>query len=177
MSLSGNVYVLQYSNGSLQLTKESFEIIKNGNDICSNVIETFDVPVDLTSVYFNIFSFETGVNFTDILWAAFSNQIVLHSFFSLTAWLSNFFCKRAMVKKLFIKCWWNWVQVSISPTFYKLHFVRNCFAQLFSLYKLGFVIFLQNNFGTKLVKNIDIEDKSYIENLKLIDLEGNIFIF
>ncbi len=67
MALSGNLYVLEYSNGTLQLTKESLEIIKSGNDICSNLIETFDVPVDLTSVYFNIFSFETGDNFTDIL--------------------------------------------------------------------------------------------------------------
>ena len=60
MSLSGSLYVLQYLNGSLQLTKANLQIYESGNVICSNLIETFNVPLD-ASVDINIFGFETNL--------------------------------------------------------------------------------------------------------------------
>ncbi len=30
-----------------------------------------------------------------------------------------FFCNRILAQKRLINCWWNWLQVSILPTFYK----------------------------------------------------------
>ncbi len=61
----------------------------------------------------------TGVNFINILWGAFLYESVLCSSSSLIRVLPCIFCARKLVKKLFVKCWWNWLQGSISPTFYK----------------------------------------------------------
>ncbi len=51
------------------------------------------------------------VNFTNILWAAFSYQSSLRSLYVLTIWVSNFLAKGILAQKLLIKCWWNWHQV------------------------------------------------------------------
>jgi len=46
-----------------------------------------------------------GVNFPNILSAAFSNESALYIFSLLAFWLSNFFGKIMSSQKLLIKCW------------------------------------------------------------------------
>ncbi len=48
-----------------------------------------------------------GVNFTNILWAAFSYESFLRLQFGFV-----FFGERILVQKLLLKCWWNWHQVA-----------------------------------------------------------------
>ncbi len=48
------------------------------------------------------------VNFTNILWATYLWESVLHSFFW-TAWLCNYLRKK-LAQKLLIKWWWKWLQ-------------------------------------------------------------------
>jgi len=67
----------------------------------------------------------SGVNFTNILRAAF--------------------------QKLLVKCWWNWHQVSISPTFYEQLFCAKVFCKAFLLLQFGFVIFCKIILSQKLL--------------------------
>jgi len=55
-----------------------------------------------------------GVYFINISLKAFLYESVMISFSPLTVWLYNFFGKRISAQNLLIKCWWNWLQVSIS---------------------------------------------------------------
>jgi len=43
-----------------------------------------------------------GLNFTNILWAAFLRQSILHSFSIVTIWLWNFLAKENLAKKLLV---------------------------------------------------------------------------
>jgi len=93
----------------------------------------------------------------------------VHSFSPLT--VCNFFGKRISAQKLLIKCWQNWLQVSISSTlnarilrtkafFWQLFlvtfwlwqnffFVWKSFVWLFSKYSLAMNLFWKRNIGIK----------------------------
>jgi len=47
----------------------------------------------------------------------FGTKSIMCSLSVLKVWVSNFFLgERKLAKKLLVKCWWNWLQGSISPT-------------------------------------------------------------
>jgi len=87
----------------------------------------------------------TGGNFmnlfcTKVFWAAF-----------LRLW--NFFGKRILSQKLFVKCWWNWLQVACSSTFYLRLFVLH----RFSLLTFCFWVLTRFPFAQKLQNQTVIE--------------------
>ena len=51
-----------------------------------------------------------GVNFTNILQAAFSFENVFRSFYVLTVWVCNFFLKRNWRISCLVNSWWNWLK-------------------------------------------------------------------
>ena len=55
----------------------------------------------------------TDVFFTNILQAVLCAKSILNSFSLLTVWLFNVFVERKMLQKLHIKCWLNWLRVSL----------------------------------------------------------------
>ncbi len=60
----------------------------------------------------------TGVKFINFFTQAFFVQKSLAQLFSNYSLALYFFAKRILVQMLPIKSWWNWLQVSISSTFY-----------------------------------------------------------
>ncbi len=60
-----------------------------------------------------------GVNFTNILYAAFLYESFTHSFLCTYILGLYFFSARILAQKLHVECWWNWHLESISPTFYE----------------------------------------------------------
>ncbi len=65
-----------------------------------------------------------------------------------------FFCKRKLVQKLLIKCWWTWLQVSISLTFYNQLFSTKLFCAAYMCLHLWFVTFLMKKIGTKAARKM-----------------------
>jgi hypothetical protein len=73
----------------------------------------------------------SGFNFTHILQAGSFTK----GLYVFTVWVcNNFLAKEKSVQKLFVKCWWNWLHVSISSTLNARIFVRTSFRQLFYLH-------------------------------------------
>jgi len=56
------------------------------------------------------------------------------------------FFKRKLVQKLLVKCWWNWLQMSVSPT---LYFLTQVFFETFLSLQLSFIIFCSKEIGAK----------------------------
>ncbi len=67
-----------------------------------------------------------GVNFINILLAAFLYESVLHSFSLITIWLCKFFGAKILVQKLLIKCWWNWQKDNVIVMSATQRFRRKC---------------------------------------------------
>ncbi len=61
----------------------------------------------LTDVFFRI---RLGVNFTNILRAAFSYESFARSFSVLRFRVCTFFGVKISAQKLHVICWWNWLQ-------------------------------------------------------------------
>ncbi len=49
-------------------------------------------------------------------------KVLFCNFSLITVWLCNFFGAKIAAQKLLVKCWWTWLQVSISPPFYEQFF-------------------------------------------------------
>jgi len=69
------------------------------------------------------------------------------------------------------KCWWNWVQVSISSTFYKHFFIQKCLEQLVTTFSLClyFVcerILSKRLFCKKLLK-LTTSKKNFLQSMHL----------
>ncbi len=61
-----------------------------------------------------------GLNFTNVLWAAFAHVDPKSAKKTLMSSLIVFCAVRiCSCKKLHVEFWWNWLQVSISSTFYE----------------------------------------------------------
>ncbi len=93
-----------------------------------------------------------GVNVTNILWAAFAPKTSRQK-------ITNPNCKHLKaaeknfhMKKLLLKYWWNWHQVSIwqcHQYFIRSFLVWMFFCAAFMCLQFGFVIFWQKDFGAK----------------------------
>jgi len=58
-------------------------------------------------------------------------------FYVLAVWVCNFFVIRKLVQKLIVKCWkcwWNWLKVSVSSTFF-WHFLKKNVLRSFKFLK------------------------------------------
>jgi len=60
------------------------------------------------------------------------------------------FCKKILLLKLLLKCWWNWLQVSISHTFYKQLFHMKVFAPFLSAFNFGLSLLVERKLVQKL---------------------------
>ena len=94
-----------------------------------------------------------GVNYTNILQARFLYRSFFCSFAVVTAWVwfSLWILKRNQQKKLLVICWWNWLQVWISPTFYEQLLWMQLFCTAFLHFQLVFVIFWWKKISNKKV--------------------------
>ncbi len=77
---------------------------------------------------------------------AFCTQAFFAAFLSLCC---IFLVDIILAQKLNIKCWWNWLQVSISTKFYKQLFHTKVFCSAFLYLQFGFVIIFWKNIGAK----------------------------
>jgi len=92
-----------------------------------------------------------GVNFINILLDTFLYKSVFRSFSLIRVWFCNFFGKKIFSKELLIKCWWNWLKVSISSTSKNSSFIWKFFAQILCAYSLGLQFFGKGIFAQKLL--------------------------
>ncbi len=79
------------------------------------------------------------VNFINILLEHFSYKSALTSFFLITVWLCNFFGKILLLQKLLLKCWWNWLPVSLTTAF--KHLRSNVLCLQTCLYRSLWVVY------------------------------------
>jgi len=82
---------------------------------------------------------KSGVNFINILRANFLYE---------RCFLELHVCRKSCrndihTKNLYVKCWWNWLKVSISLTFPNSFFIQKCFSRHLSNYNLAFASFLR----------------------------------
>ncbi len=69
-------------------------------------------PHSSSSSYLCTAATPSGVNFTKILWAAFSYETEKSSFYWNCSLGLNVFGARKSAGKLLVKSWWNWLQAS-----------------------------------------------------------------
>ncbi len=96
-------------------------------------------------VHIMLMKLRAGLNFSNILRTFFIGEQIKQLFSNYIP-LCNFLGSKILTKNERIKCWWNWWQVQISPTFYNQLFGTKVFLQWFELITVLLCNFLSKEY-------------------------------